>query len=70
MFYIYYQVFQRGIFFALLNPQPNGAGFAGVKHSLEGTDLTGNSFGYLNDMNKKKRLNGKVIYCLFFDHFC
>lgn len=25
------QVFQRGIFFTLLNPQPNGAGFAGVR---------------------------------------
>ena len=29
------RLFQRAIFFALLNPQPNGAGFAGVK-----TDLT------------------------------
>lgn len=25
------QVFQRAIFFALLNPQPNGAGFAGMR---------------------------------------
>ncbi|XP_008553447.1 uncharacterized protein LOC103575436 [Microplitis demolitor] len=25
------QLFQRGIFFTLLNPQPNGAGFAGVR---------------------------------------
>ncbi|XP_063983387.1 uncharacterized protein LOC135165732 [Diachasmimorpha longicaudata] len=25
------QVFQRGVFFTLLNPQPNGAGFAGVR---------------------------------------
>ncbi|XP_076234701.1 uncharacterized protein LOC143179375 isoform X2 [Calliopsis andreniformis] len=25
------QVFQRAIFFTLLNPQPNGAGFAGVR---------------------------------------
>ena len=25
------QVFQRAIFFSLLNPQPNGAGFAGVR---------------------------------------
>lgn len=29
------QVFQRAIFFALLNPQPNGAGFAGVRHPVE-----------------------------------
>ena len=28
------RVFQRAIFFALLNPQPNGAGFAGVKTNL------------------------------------
>ena len=25
------QLFQRAVFFALLNPQPNGAGFAGVR---------------------------------------
>ncbi|KZC05297.1 Uncharacterized protein C9E9.15 [Dufourea novaeangliae] len=25
------QVFQRAIFFTLLNPQPNGAGFAGIR---------------------------------------
>ena len=25
------QVFQRAVFFTLLNPQPNGAGFAGVR---------------------------------------
>lgn len=29
------QLFKRAIFFALLNPQPNGAGFAGVRHSVE-----------------------------------
>ena len=28
------RLFQRAIFFALLNPQPNGAGFAGVKTNL------------------------------------
>ena len=28
------RLFQRAIFFALLNPQPNGAGFAGVKTDL------------------------------------
>lgn len=29
------QLFQRAIFFALLNPQPNGAGFAGVRHPVD-----------------------------------
>ncbi len=28
------QLFQRAVFFALLNPQPNGAGFAGVRHPV------------------------------------
>ncbi|XP_029176141.1 uncharacterized protein LOC114944427 isoform X2 [Nylanderia fulva] len=28
------QLFQRAIFFTLLNPQPNGAGFAGVRKSV------------------------------------
>lgn len=27
------QLFQRAVFFTLLNPQPNGAGFAGVRKS-------------------------------------
>ena len=39
------KLFQRAIFFALLNPQPNGAGFAGVKTNLsmdlQNDDLTG-----------------------------
>eukprot|EP00088_Acartia_fossae_P040343 TRINITY_DN4200_c0_g1_i5.p1 TRINITY_DN4200_c0_g1~~TRINITY_DN4200_c0_g1_i5.p1 ORF type:complete len:235 (-),score=34.27 TRINITY_DN4200_c0_g1_i5:113-817(-) len=30
---------QRGIFFALLNPQPNGAGFAGMKRWLNDSDF-------------------------------
>ncbi|XP_076058141.1 uncharacterized protein LOC143035088 [Oratosquilla oratoria] len=34
------RTFQRAIFFALLNPQPNGAGFAGYK-TAEKWDLTG-----------------------------
>ena len=34
------QLFQRAIFFALLNPQPNGAGFAGVRTSVD-FDLSG-----------------------------
>lgn len=29
------QLFKRAIFFALLNPQPNGAGFAGIRHLVE-----------------------------------
>ena len=33
-------LFQRAVFFALLNPQPNGAGFAGVRHSVQ-FNLTG-----------------------------
>ncbi|KAG7208362.1 hypothetical protein KM043_014597 [Ampulex compressa] len=28
------QVFQRAVFFTLLNPQPNGAGFAGVRRQI------------------------------------
>lgn len=28
------QLFQRAVMFAMINPQPNGAGFAGVKTSL------------------------------------
>lgn len=34
------QEFQRGIFFTLLNPQPNGAGFAGVRTETH-LNLTG-----------------------------
>lgn len=33
------RLFQRAIFFALLNPQPNGAGFAGIRHPTD-FDLT------------------------------
>ncbi|XP_068083296.1 uncharacterized protein [Anabrus simplex] len=51
------QVFQRAIFFTLLNPQPNGAGFAGVRtpvsldlHSYKNISLLargqGNNSGY------------------------
>lgn len=28
------QLFQRAVFFTLLNPQPNGAGFAGIRKSV------------------------------------
>ncbi|XP_045763596.1 uncharacterized protein LOC123866147 isoform X2 [Maniola jurtina] len=34
--------FRRAIFFALLNPQPNGAGFAGIR-ALGSYDLTGHT---------------------------
>ncbi|XP_065341264.1 uncharacterized protein LOC135940344 [Cloeon dipterum] len=36
------QVFQRAVFFSLLNPQPNGAGFAGVRKAVQ-LDLTGHT---------------------------
>jgi hypothetical protein len=32
--------FQRAIFFSLLNPQPNGAGFAGVSYRKNSFDLS------------------------------
>ena len=28
------KLFQRAVMFAVINPQPNGAGFAGVKHNI------------------------------------
>lgn len=34
------QLFQRAVFFTLLNPQPNGAGFAGVRKPMN-FDLSG-----------------------------
>ena len=34
------QQFQRAIFFSLLNPQPNGAGFAGVSYRKQSFDLS------------------------------
>ncbi|CAF4244786.1 unnamed protein product [Rotaria socialis] len=34
------QQFQRAIFFTLLNPQPNGAGFAGVAYRQQSFDLS------------------------------
>jgi len=33
-------LFQRGVLFVVLNPQPNGACFAGVKRSTEAYDFT------------------------------
>lgn len=40
------QQFQRAVFFTLLNPQPNGAGFAGVAYRKQSFDLS--SFAGLN----------------------
>jgi NADH dehydrogenase [ubiquinone] 1 alpha subcomplex assembly factor 1 len=37
------QQFQRAIFFSLLNPQPNGAGFAGVVYRKKTFDLSASS---------------------------
>ena len=51
------RLFQRAIFFALLNPQPNGAGFAGVKYNLTET-LENNSEGF----EIKCRGNGDIRY--------
>lgn len=34
------QQFQRAIFFSLINPQPNGAGFAGVAYRKKSFDLS------------------------------
>jgi len=39
------RLFQRAVFFALLNPQPNGAGFAGVHHP---TDFDLSQFSSIN----------------------
>ncbi|XP_054014832.1 uncharacterized protein LOC128895887 isoform X1 [Hylaeus anthracinus] len=38
------QIFQRAVFFTLLNPQPNGAGFAGVRTM---TNLNLSNFKYI-----------------------
>ena len=34
------QIFQRAVFFGLLNPQPNGACFAGSRVTLDHVDLS------------------------------
>jgi len=42
------RLFQRAVFFALINPQPNGAGFAGIKTNLSlELDKTGQGEGLL-----------------------
>ena len=35
------KVFQRAVMFAIINPQPNGAGFAGVKSNVTFEDVDG-----------------------------
>merc|ERR1712071_550736 len=73
------RLFQRAVFFALLNPQPNGAGFAGVYHQ---TDLDLSPFSSIDmklrgqGANKNFKIilrHGRVVdrdsvsYELFFD---
>jgi hypothetical protein len=41
------QLFQRAVMFALLNPQPNGAGFAGVRTNLTGLGQFQDAQGFL-----------------------
>lgn len=41
------QLFQRAVMFALLNPQPNGAGFAGVRANISGLDQFREREGFL-----------------------
>lgn len=48
------QVFQRAVFFALLNPQPNGAGFAGVRRLAPVSDL-----GQYDGIDLKCRAQGQ-----------
>ena len=53
------QVFQRAIFFTLLNPQPNGAAFAGArtKQGQFNADLTG-----FESIVLKVRANGNATH--------
>lgn len=51
------QLFKRAIFFALLNPQPNGAGFAGVRHSVD--------FNLESHSNITLRVRGQGQYKIF-----
>ncbi len=41
------QLFQRAVMFALVNPQPNGAGFAGVRTNLTGLGQFQDAQGFL-----------------------
>jgi len=57
------RLFQRAVFFAMLNPQPNGAGFAGVKSniSLSSEDLAGATEILLQARAKGNLANWKVV---------
>ena len=51
------RLFQRAVFFALLNPQPNGAGFAGIKTNLTlDLDKTGVAEGLLLQLGAQGNL--------------
>ena len=54
------QLFQRAIFFALLNPQPNGAGFAGVRHPVN-FDLSEFSFVKLKARGQGQTVHFKIV---------
>jgi NADH dehydrogenase [ubiquinone] 1 alpha subcomplex assembly factor 1 len=54
------QVFQRAIFFTLLNPQPNGAGFAGVRHFVN-LDLKSFSAISMKARVQGQNLNYKMV---------
>ncbi|KAK4035563.1 hypothetical protein OUZ56_027651 [Daphnia magna] len=54
------QLFQRAIFFALLNPQPNGAGFAGVRTPVD-FDLSSFSTLKMKLRGQGQATNFKII---------
>merc|ERR1712141_336122 len=53
------RLFQRAVFFALLNPQPNGAGFAGIKTNIT-FDL--DSFNSTEGLLLQMRSQGDINY--------
>ena len=68
------RLFQRAIFFALLNPQPNGAGFAGVKTnlSLDVGEAGAESEGFLVQCRAQVSQSGKIssIYSFLQTFLC
>ena len=62
------RLFQRAIFFALLNPQPNGAGFAGVKTnlSLDLGETGAESEGFLVQCRAQVSQSRKISSILLF----
>lgn len=54
------QVFQRAVFFALLNPQPNGAGFAGVRTHVK-LDLSGSTSLAITCRGQGQNFHYKVV---------